>query len=76
MRENGLRAADQPAREVDVTVEMQRKVQHAEFLISLCFRRQFFGTCMIMDHLMPLQARNQELDVKRNGIGLNDGNVW
>jgi len=39
MRENGLRAADQPAREVDVTVEMQRK------------------------------ARNQELDVKRNGIG-------
>ena len=26
MRENGLRAADQPAREVDVTVEMQRKV--------------------------------------------------
>lgn len=32
MRENGLRAADQPAREVDVTVEMQRKVQHAEFL--------------------------------------------
>ena len=74
MRENGMRAADQPAREVDVTVEMQRKVQHAEF--PLCFRRQFFGTCMIMDHLMPLQARNQELDVKRNGIGLNDGNVW
>ena len=75
MRENGLRAADQPAREVDVTVEMQRKVQHAEFLISLCFR-QFCGTCIIMDHLMPLQARNQELDVKRNGIGLNDCNVW
>ncbi|CAJ1443780.1 unnamed protein product [Effrenium voratum] len=38
-RENGLRAAEQPAREIDVTVEFQRK------------------------------ARNQELDVKRNGIG-------
>eukprot|EP00913_Durusdinium_trenchii_P012300 g11549.t1 len=39
LRENGIRAAEQPAREVDLTVEMQRK------------------------------ARNQELDVKRNGIG-------
>eukprot|EP00438_Fugacium_kawagutii_P030693 Skav235497 [mRNA] locus=scaffold153:207137:211276:+ [translate_table: standard] len=39
VRENGIRAADQPAREVDVTVEMQRK------------------------------ARNEELDMKRNGIG-------
>lgn len=27
-RENGLRAADQPAREVDITYEMQRKVPH------------------------------------------------
>lgn len=26
LRENGLRAADQPAREVDLTLEMQRKV--------------------------------------------------
>lgn len=26
VRQNGIRAADQPAREVDVTVEMQRKV--------------------------------------------------
>eukprot|EP00435_Cladocopium_sp_Y103_P065193 s832_g27.t1 len=30
MRDNGIRAADQPAREVDVTVEMQRKARNHE----------------------------------------------
>lgn len=42
MRENGLRAADQPAREVDVTVEMQRKVRHAEFSDFTLFQAPVF----------------------------------
>jgi len=39
MRENGLRAADQPAREVDVTVEMQRKVDGYGWMG--CFREKY-----------------------------------
>ena len=40
MRENGLRAADQPAREVDVTVEMQRKVW--PWPVGMVFGGMFF----------------------------------